>query len=414
MSTWTNIQTIGFAPEDFVTADLANKKIAYGTQNAGYDIDDVYEYDIGTDTQTLILDRSNHANWNVHGIGYFDGELYALIIYSNTGALVYRYSGTPDSWTLVDTLCSGLAAHAVDFGRLWVTPSGIVAYAVIDTYYEPLLTDIIRYSTDGSTWSDGNVGAFKAYADATAAGTVVNNSPHCYKNVYHRFSTDNVGPNYSIVEIDPTTGVLTELTATDTDGYHVSWPESGYDYHWVMGKGEWTEDDWASTENDGDGSYAQQWSAGFEFTVSIYETDWDLYQWSPTGESWSLLDETSLNHTYTGGSIFRMNDGYCYLVMYDSDVSQHVVAERTDPISPPSSLALFYHGLGILVEKFEFPFSGVLPRAMTLDKSLGTVVAGADQPSTEMVAYSQYPYAASSAITDAIPTGVAITSVKWI
>lgn len=75
---------------------------------------------------------------------------------------------------------------------------------------------------------------------------------------------------------------------------------------------------------------------------------------------------------------------------------------------------LFYFGQGTLEEKFTLPFSGVHPKAMTLDKALGTVVIGSKVASTDPIIYSQYPYATGTATHDGFPTGTSITVVRWI
>ena len=76
--------------------------------------------------------------------------------------------------------------------------------------------------------------------------------------------------------------------------------------------------------------------------------------------------------------------------------------------------AKFYQGAGVLTEKFTLPFSGVEPGAMTLDKTLGTVVIGANTPAGQMINFGGNPYNAFTNMTDGIPTGTATTGVKWI
>jgi hypothetical protein len=78
------------------------------------------------------------------------------------------------------------------------------------------------------------------------------------------------------------------------------------------------------------------------------------------------------------------------------------------------SSARFYQGAGTLIERFTLPFTAVEPGAMTLDKSLGTVVLGANTPSGQMVNYGANPYDNFTDMTAGLPTGTSISSVKWI
>lgn len=79
-----------------------------------------------------------------------------------------------------------------------------------------------------------------------------------------------------------------------------------------------------------------------------------------------------------------------------------------------AGLAKFYHGLGSLAEKFTLPFAGVQPGAMTLDKSLGTVVMGQNAASAVPIVYSAHPYATGTAAATGMPTGTSISSLKWV
>jgi hypothetical protein len=83
-----------------------------------------------------------------------------------------------------------------------------------------------------------------------------------------------------------------------------------------------------------------------------------------------------------------------------------------------ATYAKFYFGVGpgegVLSEKFAMPFPGVRPGAMTLNQSLGTVVIGGDEPATEAIVYSNYPYVTGTAMSVNHPTGTTVTSLKWI
>lgn len=76
--------------------------------------------------------------------------------------------------------------------------------------------------------------------------------------------------------------------------------------------------------------------------------------------------------------------------------------------------AKFYFGQNTLTEQFTLPFNSCKPKAMTLDKSLGTVVIGATDDNTPGIVYSAHPYTTGTAMVDGFPTGVTITALKWI
>jgi len=80
------------------------------------------------------------------------------------------------------------------------------------------------------------------------------------------------------------------------------------------------------------------------------------------------------------------------------------------------SNAQFYFSLsaGSLQSKFTLPFKRVNPKAMTLDKALGTVVIGSKVSSADPIIYSQYPYVTHTATHDGFPTGTAISALRWI
>ncbi|MCP4409171.1 MAG: hypothetical protein GY807_15720 [Gammaproteobacteria bacterium] len=117
-----------------------------------------------------------------------------------------------------------------------------------------------------------------------------------------------------------------------------------------------------------------------------------------------------------------MNDNRCFIPSRRSGGTVWDLFERSDvlpgdPIGPVTS-ARFYQGTGpgegVLVEKFTTPFTGVEPGGMTLSGSLGTVVLGANAPAGQMMVFANYPYSTGTATDTSIPTGTAITSVKWI
>jgi len=80
--------------------------------------------------------------------------------------------------------------------------------------------------------------------------------------------------------------------------------------------------------------------------------------------------------------------------------------------------AKFYHGLGhnegALVEKLTLPFTDAAPKGMTLRASLGTAVIGSSVPASGVMVYSNHPYSTSTTIDSGLPTGTAVTAVRWV
>lgn len=80
----------------------------------------------------------------------------------------------------------------------------------------------------------------------------------------------------------------------------------------------------------------------------------------------------------------------------------------------PAANARFYQGAGVLTERFTLPFTNVQPGGMTLNKTLGTVVIASSVPAGVVAVYSDHPYPTGTATDNGLPTGTAITSIKWI
>jgi len=117
-----------------------------------------------------------------------------------------------------------------------------------------------------------------------------------------------------------------------------------------------------------------------------------------------------------GGAIFGFFKlGSTLYALCEGATSTTARIYSTDlPPATPNARFYFAPAGQSLTEKFTLPFPDVQPGGMTLDRTLGTVVIGSAEPSSEPVVYSTYPYVTGSATYDSFPTGTAIYSLKWI
>jgi hypothetical protein len=154
MANWTVEATTALVP-NFITSDLVDK--IYFCENwaasSDYDGRDIYEYDISAKSFTKIIDRTVITNFlSCYGLAYWDGDLYALIMYDNGAAYeltIERVDGV-NTFTTMTTLHPFSDGYDVDYGRLSVNDTGMVAVVVRD-----VLSDVVKYSTNGSSWSSG-------------------------------------------------------------------------------------------------------------------------------------------------------------------------------------------------------------------------------------------------------------------
>lgn len=83
-----------------------------------------------------------------------------------------------------------------------------------------------------------------------------------------------------------------------------------------------------------------------------------------------------------------------------------------DP-NPPAAGAKFYAGLNSLTLRSTLGIAGVKPGAIAISDS-GLAVVGNNQGGNTMVQMGSSPYSGFSDITGAIPTGSAVTSLKFV
>lgn len=167
MATWTFLATVSELFGVRHPAYLNNKLYFIDSQdylttgtptlNPGGDI---YEIDPAGPTQTLILDASAFASGAVYivwSLASFGGNLYASVeVETNPGLetspRIYRYDGTPGSWTQVTSTAEANAQFA-KYNRLYSQSDVLVWYI----RGQGDNNGFVFYSANGSSWSTGSI-----------------------------------------------------------------------------------------------------------------------------------------------------------------------------------------------------------------------------------------------------------------
>jgi hypothetical protein len=131
-----------------------------------------------------------------------------------------------------------------------------------------------------------------------------------------------------------------------------------------------------------------------------------VYTWDPDIDEFIL--DGSIESALTIYDFFVLNNTL-YLL------SNSLTANSVDIWTAGSScVAKFYYGIEVPVYASDLPFCGVNPGALALAKS-GLVVLGGDGRSGPSVVYGGYPYTGEWAdISGIVPTGTAVTSIKFL
>ena len=158
----------------------------YGGQQAGADRS-IWQFDATGPTSTKIYDNTDTTEYlNTAQPVVFDGGLY--IACSDASNLkVYKYDGTPNSWTAVFTLA---VPANTDFTTwcLCLTQDTIIAVAGASATLANNTGVVIRYSTDGSSWSTGSWDG----GTLAASPTISNTTAVYLKNGSGRYLADGI------------------------------------------------------------------------------------------------------------------------------------------------------------------------------------------------------------------------------
>ena len=404
--TWTQIA------QDTTIIYSSNADICYDNDYVYYFVTDatgfaVNRWSLGGGFEDISGTTFDVANYEPFGMAIFGDELYIIYVYdASDHARVARWDGDTD-WTVVLTLTDE------DAGALTIYRPVSKVYRQLTSDENVLLTsglgtkDTMFWSTDGTSWNRSQIAgnwtfgysglsrAFSLYEYALYQIRKNVNPPHDEDFVYYHDGTRFVQLNNDDDTVDIDVG---NRKLRGCGGDNLVFADVGlYSFDWLVNVTDGGDSNWTFAFTDKD-----------IYTVS---TD-NVFIWNSATLTWDS-DGDLPNDNDTGAGLFWL--GTTLYVLGDDNLgSGNVTIWAGGALNQDPNAARFYHGLGTLVEKFSLPFPGVEPGGMTLDKSLGTVVAGSNQPAAVMGIYSTYPYPDDIAMTDGIPTGSAVTSVKWI
>jgi len=101
-------------------------------------------------------------------------------------------------------------------------------------------------------------------------------------------------------------------------------------------------------------------------------------------------------------------------VTSDADSGDAVEIGSTEVLEDEPAAAKFYQGEGILTYRSDLPFAGVNPGAMAISPDGQTAVLGANAAAAQMIAYASNPWSSWTNMTTPLPTGTAVTSIKYV
>lgn len=353
----------------------------------------VSQYNKDTDSVQVVLDPATVGVTAAVNVACFNSTLYAGAYDSGGNATeVWRYDGTPNSWTRVLAKDSS----ALNSADMMCNDNYIVAI-------ESEVVGGIWVSSDGSSWSAATTVPVSGYIDSLGI------YPNYSSPLTLTFEADYAAGDVPID--DRTSQLISASTIEIIADYSVHRASvQNRDYLWF------------ANFSTGDYEYSLD---GSSFTVSpdganIYPVISQNMPYSIGGdiasEVYYFIGGAWVSQgTLPAGNVdkaFRFSDEIVMVVGSDGNL---YVSDEPVP-DPATANARFYFAPAgqALAEKFTLPFPGVQPGGMTLDRTLGTVVIGSDAPSNEPVVYSTYPYTTGSATYDSFPTGAAIYSLKWI
>lgn len=379
----------------------------------------IWEVDTSTWAATNISSSeswSSSSSYACHGIAFYDGNVYIVIedTVSGDDTLCYVWDGTgTTSWTLSKTLTdyNGSAdptsnpGIGVDSNYLWAsTAKGAI----------PSSADSGVFRLDGAVWTG-------PYEYSSTAGFPRCGHPY---GLQYGAGASIEGADTSVTFVGWTTDKLAHYDSgtgdfeplgnakhADLDAflggnltYSIWYKFNGYAV---------SSDDWGETYN-AEGSLQSPYCLVWPLTsILIYGCtgyDDESHIMNTSSASVFSLHDTlpvASNHVIRG---FWTDGSTLYCIADNNGGTGCNIYSNTIPSTP----AEFYHGLGELVLKTTLPFSGVQPQAMTLKRSLETVVIGSKTPSSDMVAYLDNDYTSYNTMDDGIPTGTSVSAIRWI
>lgn len=418
MATWTYLLASAIAGSTIRHVCSSGTKIYYVDNST----EDVYEYDPDTNTETLIIDASAITNYgNTLSIAWFADNLYVFNYYSTVDEFrVERWDGTPDDLTTVKTFTKN------DFGPtqlgMMTDGSTLVAFGVENPASPAAYSAECWYSSDGSSWSAGS------WDDDVWSPPDLNGTFLAPRNtgfptgLYREFVTDINHPTRSITTEKSiflfSGGVWTILAVLNTNAneiYNFSSPNEGI--HWTYTTGQYYDSAFAGTATIGS-SPRQTYQVNMPYSVAISLAPPVLYQY--LAGAWVLLDtmDVSWDMDSTSKAMVLMDNGDPYIIAYSTiggglDVR---IFGRDTPIEPPGCTpAQFYYGVEVPIFTSLLPFCGVNPGGMAISAKGDLAVLGTNAAASQSVVWGAYPFTGAwNDISGIVPTGTAVTSVKFV
>lgn len=390
MATWTYLLASAITGSTIRHVCSSGVKIYYVDNTT----EDVYEYDPGTNTETLIIDASAITNYgNTLSIAWFKGDLYAFNYYSTVDEFrVERWDGTPNDLTTVKTFAKN------DFGptQLGMLTDGntLVAFGVENPSSPAAYSAECWYSSDGSGWSAGSWNV-SVWSPPDLNGTfLAPRNTDFPTGLYREFVTDINHPTRSITAEKSiflfSGGVWTKIAVLNTNAneiYNFSSPNE--DVHWTYTTGQYYDSAFAGTTTIGS-SPRQTYQVNMPYSVAIslaFSPAPSLYQYS--AGAWVLLDtmDASWDLDSNAKAMILMDNGDPYIIAYSSIGGGYDVRifGRDTPINPPATAA-FYYGRNGLRRRSELPFPFLNIGGLSI--SYPFAVLGAGVSGSPMVAFA--------------------------
>lgn len=394
--------------------------------SASGSVNSLIQYDPVADTEVPIYNESNHGTEFIWDFTTFNDGVFVLVSQDSTAdPTIYMYDGTPDSWTLVQKLNTGITAGT--FGVIYSNDEYIAAVHV--DYQEG--TDSVGYhSGDGLNWNVSDFETMPIMADNYSPLSHTRRS-YKYRPIITAFCTTNTGApdrdctNTNLMQFDNgkwvniITGVsdnselvflvspiFNQCWTRETDGVSGLYTEMTNDLFT------------APSVPNAQIQAVITTNYGRQFGIASGTTASELYIWNSNNSTdWELLDTIAdgvniASSDYPSMMVFEFDARDAYFMFYNLDNTRYEIWKRDEPL--PAINATLWVGQGIMALKCELPFQRSMPGAFALRESLGTVVAGSDTPDNEMVAYSNNPYASAIESDIGIPTGTAISAIRWV
>lgn len=397
MATWTQLENIGTFTVDGNNADYDDNDNIYFNKSVSGETH-VYRYTVSTDTLTQI---SNSASFGSSptidgarpfGPVYFNGGVF-ITVHDTNVYKVFQYDGSGTAWT--EVLSVATTATSGGTASLGKTDAHIVLL-VNNTQPNPLSVDyIVKYSVNGSSWSDGTVDAGPSLPAATwqSAASTIYNSNGTVTGLYAYDQIDDAAtPNHFVKRILVWDGVSEFTTAfyyTYDNPTHTgdSWVED-YEFNDVVHWSQPSDYEFSATL---DGTFAAPTPADVSpaltngFTVSAGSKDnidGDLaLHYMPTDTGiWDAGE--AIDPLTTLGFVKRVirftATGNTYLIVSGGVSQPTYIYGRDDPIDPPATLAEFWQGVNGpgAAKKSDLPFAGINNPACVAVRENGSVYVG--------------------------------------